>query len=382
MRERLASALIAARAHSTGEDLYRIVCDYAALGHHRSGTDRDAATTEWFVELMSDLGDVTTAPVEFDRYEASSELTADGRPFEHLPLYYEFTGVVDTSDVAVRRLDPLAGGYPRVADELIDEIQRAGHQALAIATEHPDGDLVAINRDLAASASGLPTVLVAGRHYESLTSSALRLRLDARLTAGRTANIEVNNDHLGRRLVLTTPLHGWFGAAGERGTGIAVLRSVAERLAHRPLTIVGTGGHELSYLGAFAWVGRCAQPPACVAHIGASPAVEAPGPDGSRRLIDSRIAMTTLGESSGGPVGAALQDAGISLRCDSDSWLGEGEAWSRLGVPVLSTTGAGPDFHTPSDSAERSTSPEALALVADAVHRAVASFWDAATVGS
>ena len=367
---------------ATGEDLYRIVCEYAALGHHRSGTDRDTATTEWFAELTSDLGDMTTASVEFDRYEASSELTVDGHPLEHLPLYYEFTGDVDTSDVAVRRLDPLAGGYPRVADELIDEIQRAGHQALVIATEHPDGDLVAINRDLAASASGLPTVLVAGRHYETLASSALRLKLNARLAAGRTANIEVNNEQPGRRLVLTTPLHGWFGAAGERGTGIAVLRSVAERLSHRPLTIVGTGGHELGYLGAFAWVDRCAEPPACVAHIGASPAVEASDPDGSRRLIDSRIAMTTLDESSGRPVGAALQTAGISLRCDSDSWLGEGEAWSLLGVPVLSTTGAGPDFHTPSDTPERATSPGALATVADAVHRAVAAFCDAASVCS
>ena len=77
---------------------------------------------------------------------------------------------------------------------------------------------------------------------------------------------------------------------------------------------------------------------------------------------------------------AALDDAGIRLRCDSDTWLGEGEAWSLLGVPVLSTTGAGPDFHTPSDTPERVTSPGALATVADAVHRAVAAFCDAATV--
>ena len=97
---------------ASGEDLYRIVCDYAALGHHRSGTDRDVATTEWFVELMSDLGDVTTAPVKFDRYEANSELTVDGRTLEHLPLYYEFTGEVDTSDVAVRRFDPPRGRVP------------------------------------------------------------------------------------------------------------------------------------------------------------------------------------------------------------------------------------------------------------------------------
>ena len=364
-----------------GEDLYRIVCEYAALGHHRSGTDHDTATTEWFAELMSDLGDVTTAPVEFDRYQVSSELTVDGHPLEHLPLYYEFTGKVDTSDVAVRRFDPLGGGFPDVADNLIEETGREGHEALVICTDQPDGELVAINRELAASLSGLPTVLAAGRHYDTLASSAVRLRLRAGLVTGRTTNIEVSNDQPGRRLVLTTPLNGWFGAAGERGTGIAVLRHVAERLTDRPLTVVATGGHELGYMGAYAWVDRCTEPPACVAHIGASLAVET-AVGGDRRLIDGRIAMTTLGESTAGEVAAALDDAGIKLRCDSDTWLGEGEAWSLLGVPVLSTTGAGPDFHTPSDTPERATSPGALAKVADAVHRAVAAFCDAATVCS
>ena len=367
---------------SFGEDLYRIVCDYAALGHHRSGTGRDQATVEWFMELVSDLGEVTAEAMEFARYDTSSELTAGGRPIDHLALYYEFFGDIDTSDVAVRRLDPRSGGYPQVADKLIDETKRAGRQALAIATEHPDGELVAINRDLAAPASGLATVLVAGRHYDTLTSSALRLRLDARLAPGRTVNVEVSNDRPGRRLVLTTPLHGWFGAAGERGTGIAVLRHVAERLADRPLTIIATGGHELGYLGAFRWVERCLEPPACVVHLGASVAVESRAADGSRRLIDSRIGMTNLPEAAARAVTAALDDAGIGLRYDVDSWLGEGEAWSRLGVPVLSTTGAGSDFHTPSDTPERATSPDALATVAAAMARAAAAFHDAVPGGA
>ena len=90
----------------------------------------------------------------------------------------------------------------------------------------------------------------------------VRLRLRAGLVPGRTANIEVGNGQPGRRLVLTTPLNGWFGAAGERGAGITVLRHVAERLADRPLTVVATGGHELGCLGAYAWVDRCTEPPA------------------------------------------------------------------------------------------------------------------------
>jgi len=366
----------------SGEDLYRIVCDYAGLGNHRSGTDRGRATVEWFAELMSDLGEVTTVPVEFDRYEASSELTVDGHPLEHLPLYYEFIGDVDTSNVAVRRFDPLGGGFPGVADNLIEETRRAGHEALVICTDHPDGELVAINRDLAAPTSGLPTVLVAGRHYAALASSAVRLRLDARVAPGRTVNVEVSNDRPGRRLVLTTPLHGWFVAAGERGTGIAVLRHVAERLADRPLTVVATGGHELGYLGAFRWVERCVEPPACVVHLGASVAVESLAADGFRRLIDSRIGMTNLPQAAARSVADALDGAGIGLRYDVGSWLGEGEAWSRLGVPVLSTTGAGRDFHTPSDTPERATSPDALAAVAASMARAAATFHDAVLDGA
>ena len=354
------------------------MCDYASLGHHRSGTDRDVATAEWFADLVGDLGTVTTTVVEFERYDAQSELHVDGRMLDHLALYYEFVGDIDTTDVAIRRLDPRSGGFSRIADEVICEAKGAGHEALVIATEHPDGDLVAINRDLAALPSGMPTLLVAGRHYDALASASVRLKLNARLVPSRTANIEVSNDQPGPQLVLTTPLNGWFGAAGERGTGIAVLRHVAQRLADRSVDIVVTGGHELGYLGAHAWVDRCIEPPACVAHLGASLAVEASNSDGSRRLIDSRIAMTTLDEATARPVAAALRDAGMGLRCEVDSWLGEGEAWSRLGVPVLSTTGAGPDFHTPSDTPERATSPDALARVADAAHRAVAAFGDAA----
>ena len=357
------------------------MCDYASLGHHRSGTDRDMATAEWFADLVGDLGTVTTTVVEFERYDARSELLVDGRVLDHLALYYEFLGDVDTTDVAIRWLDPRSGGFSRVADEVICEAKEAGYAALVIATEHPSGDLVAINRDLAAVPSGMPTLLVAGRHYDALASATVRVRLSARLVGGRTANIEVSNDQPGQPLVLTTPLNSWFGAAGERGTGIAVLRHVAERLSGSgwPVTIVATGGHELGYLGAHAWVDRCIEPPACVAHLGASLAVEMPGPDDSRQLIDSRIAMTTLDEATARPVAAALRDAGIGLHCRVDWWLGEGEAWSRLGVPVLSTTGAGPDFHCPSDTPERATSPGALARVADAAHRAVAAFRDAAT---
>ena len=266
----------------------------------------------------------------------------------------------------------------RVGSPIASEVISEGAGTRAIATEHPGGDFVAINRDLAAHPSGMPTLLVAGRHYDALASASVRLKLNARLVPGRTANIEVSNDQPGPQLVLTTPLNGWFGAAGERGTGIAILRHVAQRLADRSVDIVVTGGHELGYLGAHAWVDRCIEPPACVAHLGASLAVEASNSDGSRRLIDSRIAMTTLDEATARPVAAALRDAGMGLRCEVDSWLGEGEAWSRLGVPVLSATGAGPDFHTPSDTPERATSPDALARVADAAHRAVAAFGDAA----
>jgi hypothetical protein len=77
-------------------------------------------------------------------------------------------------------------------------------------------------------------------------------------------------------------------------------------------------------------------------------------------------------------VGEALAPGAWSFVPEPDAWLGEGEVWSELDLPMLSVTGAGPWFHTPEDTPSNSTSPESLAVCAAALGEAVEAFDTAA----
>lgn len=354
-----------------GRRLYDLVRHYVALGHHRTGSEVDEVTADWMAEMLRELGlTVELEPIEFERWRGTSSLTIGGEQVDHLPVYYAWTGSIDTENVQVQSIDPLSGGFPAVVDEPIEWARAGDAAAVVLATEHPNGSLVAVNRDLDAPRPGFPAVLAAGRDLGRLQSGPLRLSLTARTEPGVTTNVVAHNQREGPPLVLTTPLNGWFGCAGERGTGIAVLLSLVERLSDRPLVVVATGGHELGWFGAHHWVTNTRLTAAAVIHIGASVAVEEETGDGRRELVPTRLAMTSLGPAAAEPVANALDRAGLWLQPDTTRWIGEGEAFHRVPAPLLSFTGAGIDFHTPEDTPSRVTSPEALEIVADAIGEA------------
>lgn len=88
-------------------------------------------------------------------------------------------------------------------------------------------------------------------------------------------------------------------------------------------------------------------------------------------LIAQRVALTSVSEDACAPIRHALQPIGLALTTSPSRWVGEGEVWEQVGPPLLSTTGAGLDFHTPNDLAGRVTSPAALARVAESFANAV-----------
>ena len=273
--------------------------------------------------------------------------------------------------------DAHAGGRDHDLDHTTDAAATA---ALVIATEHPNGSLVAVNRE-ARPHDGRPTVLVAGRDQARLNAAeTVRLRLDARIEPALTTNLEACNGLEGPQLLITTPLTGWFGCAGERGTGVAVLLDLLERFADRPLLVLATGGHELDYLGVRQWVAarraEHGERPVAVIHVGASIAVDEPGDDGSRHLIPTRLAMTDASGESAERIGAALEPGAFIFRPETESWLGESEVFCDLDVPMLSFTGSGVAFHTPEDTTAQVTSAASLALVTDAVANAVDALLD------
>ena len=373
-----------------GAALFEIVAEYAALGDHRSGTLGDGSTAAWVTSRLARLGlMVGEETVPFDRWVAESTLTCDGVQITHLPLATGWTGTVAAVTPAVIGFDPARGGRPDVVDEPLGRVHGTAAAAV-LATEHPHGALVGVNRDLAApSGTALPAVLVAGRDLDRLRNGTVRLTMTARTEPGATTNVVADTPAAAapgaRPVILTTPMHGWFTCAGERGTGLAVLLHLAERIAAArpdlPLRILVTGGHELTYLGAHAYVDAHPVPPAAVVHVGASVAVEEDDGAGGRRLIPTRFAMTSVDAATAATTADALAVAQLTLAPDVTRFTGEGEAFVRWGAPLLSSTGAGVDFHTPDDVPARVTSPAALARVADAYLVAALAFLDAVGAG-
>lgn len=357
-----------------GGGLYRVVEEYEALGIHRAGTTVDRATFDWYESHLQRLGLRTErVDVPFGRYDFDSELTADHEPVKHLPLFYEWTGSVDTTDVHLAEVDPVAGRFYSSHYEATEFLAQSGAAAAVLATTHPGGSLVASNRTIV-DRGGLPTVLVAGRDHARLAAAhEVRLRMNAHIVEATTENLIARNDVPGTPLLLTTPLSGWFRCSGERGTGAAVLLDLIERFSAHPLLVVATGGHELDYVGVRAWVADGPEPVAAIAHIGASVGCDEPTTDGDRRLIAQRIARTDAEGPTADTMGAALATANYRFIAGADDWSGESEVLCELGVPMLSVTGAGVEFHTPEDTTGQVTSPTSLALASRAIGDALDS---------
>ena len=235
----------------TAEQLYAWVEAYAEFGDHRTGTSVDHLTAQWMSMRLGDFGlEVEGVSEPFDRYVAESELNADGAAVDHLPVYYCFDGSVATDKVHVVSFDPMSGGFPGAVDGAIDEARASGAEAAVLVTQHPEGSLVAVNRVLGAASAEFPVVLAAGRDLDRLQNGYIQLALQASTEPGMTLNVVGTNlrmfdEDITDPLMLTTPLNGWFGCAGERGSGIAVLLGVVAALRERAMMVVASGGHEL-----------------------------------------------------------------------------------------------------------------------------------------
>lgn len=364
-----------------GAALFDLVDRYWRFGIHRTGSDVDHATASWMAEELASRGlRVDAQRIPFDRFVAESSLMCGGAEVEHLPVPYEWTGEITTDRVAVfGRDDRKRGGDPDSFAEQADAARAAGAEALIVPTAHPGGSLRAVNRDIGAQGVDFPVVLIAGRDEEVVRAGPTRLSMRAWHQPGHTTNVVARNGVPGRPLLLTTPLTGWFGCAGERGTGVAVLLHLVEALADLPLLVVATGGHELKWFGADRWVDATLDTDAAVVvHVGASVAVVEPGHGPERELAQTRLALTSLSAGEVEPLATVLAEIGLTLAADSMSWRGEAQSFCRLGLPLLSFTGAGLDFHCIEDTPARATTPTALARVATTFEQAARLLFAAA----
>lgn len=379
----------------TDAELTRWLHEYTSFGDHRTGTAPDRATTDWFADELAALGGrVDRHPFGFDRYVGDVTVSCGGTERVADLLFYEGVGRVRTDRTHVAAVEVMSGHETSAAlRREIESARLAGAGAVVIATEHPLGELAMPNRRPELG-SGLPAVLVAGRHRDALAADAVHVDLTAHIEAGHSSNVIARFGPLHDRppIVLATPLTGWFTCAAERGTGIAALLGLVARLAgSHPVIVVGAAGHELlPHLGLDVLLGdpaitALAGDASLVVHLGANVAVAArdaagemalaPGHHLARQGAAARGVMVRLGDVDPDPVCEALAGAGLVPVLDPPSFLGEGALWSAAGTsPLMSFVGSSPWFHTPGDVPHNSTDASGLAVVTDAIAATVEAF--------
>jgi hypothetical protein len=331
---------------------WTLVETYASFGDQRTGTEADTAVAAWLAgELSSRGAEVRCETWDVPLFDASWSVTVDGTPVTSLPVFYEAVGdtVSDRPLCAVAPPDGPADLHG--LERLMTEARRTGAGAVVAASGN--GRVHAVNRRPVLG-SGVPVLCVAELPAPGAT---VRVSHRAELRTGQACDLvaTVPGPTDAPPLLITTPRNGWFRCAGERGTGIALVLGLIERLAGTvPLTVIATGGHELGNLGAHATLRRGVGPVRGVLHVGAS--VAAGEPDGHGELkLTSGLRLATRGIDA--PAGA--------IAGDDQGWWGEAAVWAALDAPLVSLAGSFPLFHTPDDVPGRATSPALLEQQAD-----------------
>mgnify|MGYP000745877046 CR=1 FL=1 len=356
-----------------GQDLFDTVVAYSELGDHRSGTAVDEDSLAWMHAQLENIGavEVTRMPYSFRKYDARWEVRVDGSAVPSIPLFYEGVGHVRTADPATGSLRVVAGSEVPDLRAFTAGAKAAGARAAVIATQAGNDLLCAVNRD-PVEGSGLPTLCVAGGLAGALEATRVEVEIDARVTEGFSANLRASFGDAPdeARVLLTTPLSGWFRCAGERGTGIAVCLAVAQTLAAEGIgvTVLVTNGHELGGLGVHRYLDREQILEKAVFHFGASVA------SGQTDGVHPPTMRTTLlrpsawaGSSKRSELEEALRPLGVAVRLPTDEearspdgWIGESAAWAPLGKPLVSIAGGFPLHHAPEDLPHVATNPALL----------------------
>ncbi len=300
-----AGALIAAAptagraADPTAEaEAKRIVERFQTFGDKASGGPGDIASGEWLEGELKALG-YATARQGFDvpAYDGTAELTSGSTRTQVIPQAI----LTPTPPAGVTGPIYLAGAGkgPGIAlvvlpharwSTMVGQVERrvaatfsAGASAAVIVTTGPTAEACALNTPVGRRLFDRPVVVLAPKDAEPFLQAAGRGEMATLSIPGRSFrrpafNVTARLDRgAARTLVLSTPRSGWFGCAGERGTGLAAWLLLAQWASRAGLPVnlalVATSGHEYEYAGGERFIAELAPKPKDTAlwvHLGAN----------------------------------------------------------------------------------------------------------------
>ena len=282
-------------ADADGFEAARLEADmvhYSGLGIHQTGGAGDLATGDWIAARMAQMGLVVDRmPIDAPFFEPL--VCQIGFGSETVPGLPQFPvtptlGAGLAAPLAIRRdasddaglkgkIAVLQLPYARHSSLMSPPVEAAFRAAAAASargivaiTNGPSGEALALNAPDGPVFGALPAIVVGPRAARPLVAAALAgapatLTLTGKGGRRTSANIIGERKGTGRRVVITTPLSGWFNCAAERGSGIAAFLAIIPWLlkAHPDvhLTCAGMVGHEFENLGSEAFIEHRAPKP-------------------------------------------------------------------------------------------------------------------------
>ncbi len=239
---------------NTGDRAYEIVRIFSEMGIHRTGSHGDRDTLCWLgSELVAAGANVSFQAFPYHHFDFELSVHCAGKLFDADALYYSFTGQRNLLKPATGLVDAHADDevISREIDCMVATAKVDGFNGLVLATKSPTRDLCAINRDHRMNLD-FPVVLVAEDILDTIQTIGVDIFFGATISKRMAKNIiaRFSGPTGAQRVVVTTPISGWFRCAGERGCGLAIAIFVSNQLSKSfAVDLLLTSGHELGMCG-------------------------------------------------------------------------------------------------------------------------------------
>ena len=254
---------------------------YVSFGGHQSGSAGDLATGEWVGERLQAIGirvlrQKITVPY-FD--EAVAQIGVEGAGnfvgIGQHPIKTTVAGGLraplalwrDARDSSNLRgkialvMLPFGRHSSALQPNIAGPISAAltnGALGLVVVTDGPSGEALALNAQYGEEPPTTPCIALGSRGIKPLLDAAMAGQMATLQLEGETGqrpafNIAGRRAGSGRKIVVTTPLSGWFTCGAERGSGVAAFLALTQWLAKDypdlDITTGGMSGHEFENLG-------------------------------------------------------------------------------------------------------------------------------------